>query len=130
MDYTDVHRDLGYHRREEVPKEDIERMKRALARGSSGVERKVSDDAARILLRDFPALERGESVLAAEYQKRLSDARQAGYSIPSYSHLGRFELVKLYDQLCAKVRGEADAEVLKEISAQNKRNREDSSNIS
>lgn len=92
------------------------------------VESDSIKNAARIALKRFPELERGETIHDSEIKKRLSEVRQTGYSVPPYSHLnkeGRWNLLKeIRSDLWDKIE-KTNHEVAEEIKDKNEKSKRD-----
>ncbi len=79
---------------------------------------------ARVALKRFPALQRGESISDVELRRRLHEIREAGYSVESYSKMSKDEkwnyLMQLRRDIGAELR-ENYPDLARQIRSENQR---------
>ena len=117
------------------PDPDEERYERNLAesiywkrKSKSNLENKLLIDVARIALRRFPELERGESVGVKEIRIRLRKIRELGYPVKPYSKMGQEEAWNYLQRIKSDLREYGNRkfpDIIQEINEQNRKQRED-----
>lgn len=88
------------------------------------IEKATLERIARAALTRFSELEAGERIHGREIAQKLSAIRNAGYSVPAYSHLSRDEQWKLLRQIRSSVGKEVREkypEIARAIEQENQR---------
>ncbi|MBI2632198.1 hypothetical protein HYW75_04290 [Candidatus Pacearchaeota archaeon] len=117
----------GYFDEKDITGTPLMRYRDLFLTGRSLVNRDYAyryTELARIALRRFPELERGEKIGVTEIKKRLSRIKETGYDVRTYSTMKKNELWNYWMQIKQKIRRSADIycpDVLVEIDDFNKR---------
>lgn len=81
------------------------------------------EETARIALKKFPPLERGETITSRELSRRLREIRDSGYVVESYSKMSKYEKWRYFKRIKSELWSELwkkDSSLAIKIKQENK----------